>query len=60
MPKRLNRKNYGWSYTFGISHRTPSKKYKTNYDLIKWNNIDTTEWDEKQIRFGKAKTKIFS
>ena len=59
MPRRLNRKRYGWSYLYGREQRTQSDEYKKNYDEVNWPKIDTSGWDTRQTRFGKAKVKRF-
>ena len=59
MPRRLNRKEYGWSYTYGKGQRTNSDEYMENFDKIRWERHDTSEWDTKQTQFGKARTKRF-
>jgi hypothetical protein len=59
MPRRLQRKHYGWSYTYGKDQRTQSDTFKKHYEEIKWNDSDTSEWDTKKNQFGKAKVKRF-
>jgi|GEM_PF-5597802 len=61
MPRRLNRKTYGWSLTYGVNQRVLSDKYKENYDKINWHRNDE-EWEKlptRQTVFGKAKVKKF-
>lgn len=59
MPRRLNRKSYGWSYTFGKEARSPSEKYKKNFDAIKWENEDFSHLPTRKTRFGIARVKVF-
>ena len=60
MPRRLNRKEYGWSYSFGVGQRIPSDKYKENFDKIKWPHRDISNWEDgRRTVFGKAKKKVF-
>lgn len=59
MPRRLNRKGYGWSYTWGRGQRTVSDAYKDNFDQIKWDDIDTSEWPTRKGVFGVARVKMY-
>ena len=58
MPRRLNRKEYGWSYTYGKDQRTPSEEFKAGYDRIKW-DTDMSGWEDGQCKFGRSKRKRF-
>ena len=59
MPRRLNLKNYGWSYTYGKDQRTPTDGYKEKYDKIKW-DTDMSDWEDgKHHYFGRTKRKKF-
>ena len=60
MPRRLNRKNYGWSYTYGRDQRTPSKEYTENIQKVHFPKLDTSDWPTRQTRFGKARVKVFA
>ena len=63
MPKRLNRKGYGWSYTYGKEQRTITPELREKLGRIKWNNEEMTEengWaDGKNAVFGNCKRKVF-
>ena len=58
MPRRLNRKGYGWSYTYGRDQRTVSDKFKENYEKVDW-DTDTSGWEDGVCVFGKSKRKRF-
>jgi len=59
MPRRLNRKDYGWSYTFGKGQREPSESFKDGYDKINWNHLPMPGEFTRKTRFGVAKVKVF-
>jgi len=59
MPRRLQRKGYGWSLTYGKDQRKPSEEYKENYDKIKWSKDFDEYEDGKNSVFGNCKRKVF-
>jgi len=59
MPRRLQRKGYGWSLTYGREQRTVTEQFKTNYERIKWHEDNPEEWEEGRNLFGKCKVKRF-
>lgn len=60
MPRRLNRKEYGWSYTYGAGQRTASEEYKAGYDRIQWKREDLSKLPVRKTRFGMARVKVFN
>ena len=60
MPRRLNRKTYGWSYTYGRDSRIPSQEYLRNFDGIKWERSDLESFPTaKHGYFGRCKRIYF-
>jgi len=58
MPRRLNRKDYGWSLTYGRDQRTLTKEWKDRFDKIKW-DTDMSGWEDGRCLFGVSKRKRF-